>query len=160
MFEDYYRVGNKKVLITCTKPSAGLRLLAPVRTMVHIPKRFRVKPGSVLFKNGEAVYMLSQHHSNPITDVFAALEVNTMVQLSQSLTTKHPVTQMASNRTVNDPEPYPACKDVISPTEVIGLQTVEIVYYLARAVTKDHFIDGQRVKNCILMNGLYRVEVS
>lgn len=159
MFDQTYRAGNKQITVTPTKPGEGMRLISPVRTMLHIPKRFRVKAGTVLFQNGKPVYLLSQHHSNNITDVFGALEVNEMVKVSHTVTDVHPVTQMKKDRTVVGEDLYPACKDVVSNSEVVGLKDVQVIYYLAKPVTTTNLINGKRVQSCIAMSGLYRVEV-
>lgn len=160
MFGDY-RIGNRRVIATITKPKeTGISgFLTPVKSLIHISKSYRVINGDILSSGNKALYMLAFHHATSIANVFTGIEVNCQIELTQSTVTVNPVTKMKENRVTGTPRHIYACEALITSEEVAGLKSPEKIYYLPVKVTSDHFINGERVRNCIHISGIYRVEV-
>lgn len=153
------RIGNLAVSAVLTKPADGYRLLGPVKTLIHVMDGSRVKAGQFLYLKGKPTYLLADHHSNAISNVFAGLEVNSEVTANEVITSTNPVTGMKSNPVDGPPIKIMVCQDLVSSSEVLGLKVPEFVYYTAVPLTTRHKIDGQRVQHVARLNGIYRIEV-
>lgn len=157
MFVDY-RIGNKRITATVTKPSASTFLM-PVKALIHIPKNYRVISGDILADSSKALFILSFHHDTPICSVFTGIEVNTKVEVKDSSIATNSVTKMSEKRVFSSPRMIYACEQLVTAAEVVGLKTPETIYYLPIKVTTDHFINNVRVRHVSRVSGIYRVEV-
>lgn len=159
MFSNY-RIGNKLIIATITKPRQGTAgFLTPVKVLIHIAKATRVLNGDVLADTERALYILAFHHSTPIANIYTGIEVNTRIELTESTVSTNPVTKMKENRVIGTPRNIYACEELVTAKEVAGLKSPEKIYYLPVRVGSNHFINGQRVRNCIPVSGVFRVEV-
>lgn len=156
-----YRANNVRVIATVTKPDKGDGL-GPSRMLIHVDKKYRVKASSVLFSiDNEAKYLLAEHHSYGRFDVFMGYPINTQLALQMTEAIHHPVSKnVVERRSLGPVKRVWACEDIITPDQVLGLQVPKRVFYLGTEVRDTDTLDGQRIKEVLKTQGLWRVEVS
>ncbi len=156
-----YRANNTKITATITKPPMGDGM-GPPKMLVHIPKKFRIKAGSVLFtQENEPTCLLAYHHNYGDTVVFTGFPINTQIELQKTEEVRHGVTNKVSERRPLGPvRRLWVCEDVITPDQVLGLNVSKRVFYVGTEVLTTDTINGMRVKDVLETNGIWRVEVA
>lgn len=154
-----YLVGNRFVKVLVTKPEDNFRTLTPVRSLIHIPEHYAVKPSELLTVMGEPEYLLAHHHYAKGHRVFLGLAINCTVKHSKTLTITNTVTGMKTNRVINQETFLPCVQDVISHGEDSDLAFEKSIFYLGTKVTTADKLNNQRVRSVTLLGGVYRAEV-
>tara|TARA_R110002050_G_scaffold227881_8_gene363529 strand:- start:1019 stop:1504 length:486 start_codon:yes stop_codon:yes gene_type:complete len=154
-----YLIGNRFVKVLVTKPEDNFRTLTPVRSLIHIPLEYKVKPSEILSVMGEPEYLLAHHHYANGHRVFLGLSINCSVKHSTTLTVKNMITGLPSNRTSYQETVLPCVQDVISHGEEDNLSFEKSIFYLGKSVTTSDKINNHRVRAVTLLGGVYRAEV-
>ncbi|GFD77305.1 hypothetical protein KUL118_01670 [Tenacibaculum sp. KUL118] len=158
IFSSYYR-DNLKLVARTTKPSESFRSLVPVRVLVHIPKRFRVRAGDIIRKNEHTAFLLAEHHAYGLNNVFLGLSINAEAEVIYSIRVRHPVTGLETNGFSTESETLPCVQEIETPTEVKGLTVSQEVFYFGTEIPKDAKVNGRTVTKVTPVSGVYRVEV-
>lgn len=156
-----YRANNLKILATVTKPPLGDGL-GPPRMLVHIPKKYRVPAGAVLFsEDNQPVCILATHHTYGLQNVFMGFPVNTQLTLQMTEEIRSSVSNTVKERRKSGPvRRVWACEDVITPDQVLGLDLPKQVFYVGTDVRRTDIVNDKNVKDVLQTNGIWRVEVS
>ncbi len=154
-----YTSGNLNLVARTTQPNESFRSLVPVRSLVHIPKRFRVKAGDIIRKNEYTAFLLAEHHAYGLNNVFLGLAINAEVNVTYSIRVRHPVTGLETNGFSTESETLSCVQEIETPAEVKGLTVSQEVFYFGSEIPKDAKINGRTVTKVMPVSGIYRVEV-
>lgn len=156
-----YRANNLRITATVTKPTRGDGL-GPPQMLVHIPRRFRVNPGAILFSEaGEPLFILAAHHDYALQRVFMGFPINTQIELQMTEDVRSGISNTVLERRKSGPvRRIWACEDIITPDQVLGLDVPKQVFFVGSEVRWTDEINGKKVKDVLATNGIWRVEVS
>lgn len=155
-----YRIGNRSVHATITKPRDRIQSLRPAKHLIHVEHRYVVQAGDILYDNQRPRFLLANHHLNDVSRVFAGLELNAEIEIQATKSRNNAVSRMNDGREPDGPPKRVwACEDVITAAEVVGLKNPETIYYTNEILSTQHLVNGQRVRNVTRVAGIYRIEV-
>lgn len=154
-----YRVRNKLIKAAVARPEASLRALDPVRSLVHIPDKYRVRGGSILLNGGEPYLLLATHHSIPGYDILLGMYINDTTTITRVTKLLHPVTGLPSNKiTTKDVIGVPVVREVESDSSESNLSASRETIYLAQEVKVNDKVGGKTVRAVKSISGLYVTE--
>jgi hypothetical protein len=154
-----HRCGTLKLQARVTKPSESFRSLLPARSLIHIPKRYRVKAGNIITKDEYSSWIIADHHGYGLNNVFLGLPVNAYASVKITIRKLHPVTQLETNGFDLETQEIPCCKELETPDEIKGLRVSREVYYFGTEITDNSLIDGRTITKLTKIAGIYRAEV-
>jgi hypothetical protein len=153
-----YKSGNLRLVARTTQPNESFRSLVPVRVLVHIPKRFRVKAGDIIRKERSA-FLLAEHHAYGLNNVFLGLAINGQAEVTYSVRIRHPVTGLETNGFSPETEILDCVQEIENPTEIKGLSVSQEVFYFGVKIPKSAKVNGRAISKISLVSGIYRVEL-
>ena len=154
-----YSCGNLKLVAKTAQPNDSFRTLVPVRALIHIPKRFRVKAGDIIRKNEHTAFLLAEHHAYGLNNVFLGLAVNSTAEITYSVRMRHPVTGLETNGFNTERETLDCVQEIETPEDFKGLSVSKEVFYVGKPIPKDAKINGRPIEKVMQVSGIYRLEV-
>lgn len=154
-----YQIGNRFIKATVTKPSASMRTLAPVRSLVHVPMKYEVNAGEILLEGGKPYLLLAEHHTIQRVQIFLGLLINAEVSLVRTIPKINPVTKMAAGSETLPEKKVSAVHDLLMDDREAKMTFDKSVFFFGEEVTTEDKVNNQRVRAVAKLNGIYRAEV-
>lgn len=154
-----YQIGNRFIQATVTKPSASMRTLAPVRSLVHVPRKYEAYAGEILLDGGQPYLLLAEHHTISRVKIFLGLLINAEATLVRTIPKIHPVTKMAAGSETLPERQVPAVHDLLTDDQEEKMTFDKSVFFFGEEVTTQDKVNGKQIRAVAKLSGIYRAEV-